>query len=303
MVAFLRIIKFAFQNFFRSFWLSIITITILVLTLFSINILVVLNYLTNTAIVAVEQKIDVSVYFNPNASDEAVKNVRSYLLGLSQVKDVKYVSREEALENFRAEHGDNEEIMASLEELEDNPLGAVLIIKTHHPDSYPFVLETLENPEFTEFIQDKNFDDHEEVISKIDNITNQVRTFGIILSGIFVIIAILIVINTIRVEIYVHREEIAIMKLVGASNSFVRGPFLAGGVLYAFVAVAVIVGIMYPLAYFAGPYIAAFFETESISLVNYFNENFLLIFGTQFVVLAFLNIVSTSFALTRYLKV
>jgi len=275
----------------------------LVLTLFSINILVVLNYLTGTAINAVQDKIDVSVYFNPETSEDAINNVRSYLISLSQVKDVKYVSREEALENFQNEHGDNEEIMASLDELGENPLGAVLVIKAHDTDSYPFILETLDNPEFTEFIQDKNFDDHEEVIERIDVITNQIRTFGIILSAIFIVIAILIVINTIRVEIYVHREEIAIMKLVGASNSFVRGPFLAGGVLYALIATLVIIAIMYPLAYFTEPYLAGFFETEAFGLVDYFNSNFLLIFGTQFLALAILNIISTSFALTRYLKV
>lgn len=299
----LRIIKFAFQNFFRNFWLSIITITILVLTLFSINILVLLNFLTNTAISSVQEKIDVSVYFYPETLEESVQNVRSYLIGLSQVRDVKYISREEALEKFRENHGENESIITSLEELEENPLGATLIIKTHNPNDYPFVLETLDNPEFTPFVQDKNYDDHKEIIERIDLITDRVRNFGIILSGIFVMIAVLIVINTIRVAIYTHREEIGIMKLVGASNWFVRMPFLAEGVLYAFLATLVIVGIIYPVSFFAEPYVSGFFDTESVGMIDYLNHNFLWIFVTQFVALSVLNIISTGFALGRYLKV
>ncbi|NIP32372.1 FtsX-like permease family protein [Candidatus Saccharibacteria bacterium] len=299
----LRIIKFAFQNFFRNFWLSIITITILVLTLFSINILVLLNFLTSTAISSVQEKIDVSVYFYPEAAEESVQNVRSYLIGLSQVRDVKYISREEALEKFRENHGENESIISSLEELEENPLGATLVIKTHNPNDYPFVLETLDNPEFTQFVQDKNYDDHKEIIERIDRITDRVRNFGIILSGIFVMIAVLIVINTIRVAIYTHREEIGIMKLVGASNWFVRMPFLAEGVLYAFLATLVIIGIIYPLSFFAEPYISGFFETESVGMIDYLNHNFLWIFVTQFVAMSVLNIISTGFALGRYLKV
>jgi len=299
----LRIIKFAFQNFFRNFWLSIITITILVLTLFSINILVLLNFLTNTAISSVQEKIDVSVYFYPETLEESVQNVRSYLIGLSQVRDVKYISREEALEKFRENHGENDSIITSLEELEENPLGATLIIKTHNPNDYPFVLETLDNPEFTPFVQDKNYDDHKEIIERIDLITDRVRNFGIILSGIFVMIAVLIVINTIRVAIYTHREEIGIMKLVGASNWFVRMPFLAEGVLYAFLATLVIVGIIYPVSFFAEPYVSGFFDTESVGMIDYLNHNFLWIFVTQFVALSVLNIISTGFALGRYLKV
>jgi cell division transport system permease protein len=299
----LRIIKFAFQNFFRNFWLSIITITILVLTLFSINILVLLNFLADTAISSVQDKIDVSVYFYPEVSEESVRNVRSYLVGLSQVRDVKYVSREEALEKFRGNHEDNESIVTSLEELEENPLGATLVIKTHSPDDYPFVLETLDNPEFTSFIQDKNYDDHKEIIERIDRITDRVRNFGIILSGIFVMIAVLIVINTIRVAIYTHREEIGIMKLVGASNWFVRMPFLAEGVLYSFLATLAIVAIVYPVSFFAEPYVSGFFDTESVGMIAYLNHNFLWIFVTQFVALSVLNIISTGFALGRYLKV
>ncbi|MDD4995627.1 MAG: permease-like cell division protein FtsX [Patescibacteria group bacterium] len=302
MISFFRIIKFAFQNFWRNFWLSIITISILVLTLFTINIFVTMNFLTQTAVSAVQSKIDVSVYFNPEASEDAVKNVRSYLLGLSQIKDVTYISADEAIAKFRAEHEDNAEIMASLEELEQNPLGATLVIKANNPDDYPFILETLNNPEFTSYIQDKNFDDHKTIIDRIDSITGKLQKSALVLSGLFMLIAILIVMNTIRVAIYTHREEIGIMKLVGASNWFVRLPFLVESVMYSLFATGIIVGIVYLSVLFTEPYLSSFFEGP-IGLLNYFNANFVLIFVGQFIGMSIICILSTSMALGKYLKV
>lgn len=303
MVKFLRIIKFAFQNFFRNFWLSFITISILILTLVTVNILIVMNFLANTAVESVQEKIDVSVYFNPDASDEAVQNVRSYLFSLSQVKDVKYISKEEALENFRSVHDDNDSIVTTLEELEENPLGATLIIKAHNSEDYPFILETLDNPEFTSYIEDKNYDNHKEIIEKIDYLTGRVRTFGVIISAVFVMIAVLIVINTIRVAIYTHREEIGIMKLVGASNWFVRMPFLVEAVLYSLLATLLIIGLVYPLAYVLEPSLSQYFDMANIGLLDYYNNNFVWIFVGQFAAMCALTIISTGFALGKYLKV
>lgn len=302
-ISILRVIKFAFQNFRRNIWLSVITITILVLALVSINILVVLNFLAQTATAQVQEKVDVSVYFKEDASEEVVKNVRTYLLGLSQVKDVKYISRDQALENFKNLHSDNESIMTSLEELEQNPLGATLVIKARQPSDYPFILETLDNPEFITYIDDKNYDDHEEVIRKIDNISSRVQRFGIVTSLIFIVIAILIVVNTIRVAIYTHREEIGIMKLVGASNWFIRSPFLAEGVIYAAISLVILVALIYPVIVFSSPYVNGFFDGNDVGMVDYFNNNFFYIFGIELAALALLNVLSAGFALGRYLKV
>jgi cell division transport system permease protein len=302
-VSIFRIKKLAVQNFWRNIWLSLVTVTILILTLVSINILVVLNFLAQQAVASVEDKVDVSVYFKSEVSEGTVQDVRSYLLGLSQVKDVKYISRERALENFKTLHDDNEAIMVSLDELGENPLGATLVVKAYDPNDYPFILETLDSPQFTSFIEDKNYDDHKEVIQRIDNISSRVQRFGIAISGIFVCIAVLIVVNTIRVAIYTHREEIGIMKLVGASNWFIRSPFLAEGVIYAFLAIIILAGLIYPALILSEPYINGFFDGAEVGLVSYFNNNFLFIFGAEFIALAFLNVVSASFALGRYLKV
>jgi len=124
-----RTFKFAWQSFFRNIWLSIATVIILVLTLFSITIVAGVNVIAEKAIESVQDKIDVSVYFKSNVEEKEILNVRYRLEELSQVKLVTYVSKEEALEKFKAKHSDNPVILESLDQLEENPLSATLIVK------------------------------------------------------------------------------------------------------------------------------------------------------------------------------
>src|SRR3990167_8323917 len=119
----IRVIKFAFQDFFRNFWLSLVTLTILVLALIAVNVLIVFNVVTKEAIRVIEDKIDVTVYFRSDIKDDQILNVQQYLLGQDAVAEVNYISRDQALKAFREKHRDNERIIASIEAIDTNPLG------------------------------------------------------------------------------------------------------------------------------------------------------------------------------------
>lgn len=298
-----RTIKFAFQSFFRNFWLSVVTIIILVLTIFSVTTVAGINYIAEKAIESVKDKIDVSVYFKPEVESGEVINVRYRLEELSTVKEVTYVSREEALDKFKEKHKDDPVILESIDQLEENPLSATLIIKAKTIDDYPSILLFLDDPDYGELIQDKNFDDNEKVISQLSTLSNKIETIGIIISIIFVVIAVLIVFNTIRINIYTHREEIGIMKLVGATNWFVRAPFLVESLIYAVLAVMICLAILYPLLGLVAPQVNNFFEGYSLDLVSYFNSNFWQIIGYQLAFSVLLSILSSSIAVGRYLRV
>lgn len=295
--------KFSVQNFFRNFWLSFITITIFVLTLITVNTVLIINVMADAALRSVEEKVEVSIYFTPEASEDLVKSVQGYLLGLGQVRDAIFISSEDSLDIFRERHAGNPVILDSLEEVEGNPFGHALIISARSPEDFDFILESVETPEFSPFIKETDQTDYQAIIENIRTLSSRVRLGGIILAGFFSLVAILIIFNTIRVAIYVHRDEIGIMKLVGANDWFVRGPFLLEAVFYSTIATAIIVGAVFASLGALDPWMAQYFGDIEVNLRQYFVDNWLLIFGSQFAALTVLSLVTTYLAMRRYLRV
>lgn len=301
-LSFLRIIKFGLQDIFRNFWLSLVTITIIVLALFSINMLLLVDMATGSAISVVKEKIDVSLYLKPDAVEEKILALKSEISNFSQVKEVKYISKAEALESFKAKRQSNPEILEALKILGKNPLSPTLIIKSKDIEQYDALITNL-NKIDSDIIESRNFDDHKASLIKINNISRKINEIGVLVSFIFVVITLLVVFNAIRVAIYTHKREIGIMRLVGASNWFVRSPFLVSAIIYALLGVLIIIAIFYPFLMLIQPYIATFFTGHEISLTGYFNDNFLNIFGLEFLGAVLINILASYTAIRRYSKV
>ncbi len=297
-----RLVKFALQSALRNFWLSFVTTTVMLLTLITINAVLILNVLAETTIRSVEQSVQVEIFFNQGTSNDIQAAVRGYLLGLPQVRDVSVIEAEASLENFKRLHADDPEILAALEEVGGNPIGDSLLISAHDPEDFPFILEAVQSPEFTPYIKETNFADHALVITKLSNFAEKVRWGGFGLAAFFALIAMLIVFNTIRVAIYVHRDEIAVMKLVGAKNWLVRGPFLLEAMLYSFAATVLVAGLVALVLTTLEPSISRFFSGVDINLSDYFWVQAPLIFGSQFALLALLSMVTTWMAMRKYLK-
>ncbi|MFA6215221.1 MAG: permease-like cell division protein FtsX [Patescibacteria group bacterium] len=300
--SFYRILIFAWQSFWRNIWLSVATITIIILAVFSVNFLIVVKAITDMATEVVKNKVDVSVYFRPDTTESQVLEVKTYLSSLTQVKEINYVSQADALEAFRQKHQQDITIIQSLEELKDNPIGATLQIKAKNLDDYKSIVEVLDNSKYKDLIADKNFDDNQVYIAKIKNFSDNVGKIGLITAGVFILVALLIVFNTIRVAIYTHRQEINVMKLVGATNWFIRAPFLVEAIFYALIACFISILLLYPILNLIQPYLNSFFLTEEFSIINYFNGNFWQIFGLELLSVIFLNIISSSIAMRKYLR-
>ena len=298
----LRIIKFAFQNFYRNFWLALVTITMLVVTLFSITTLITLNVVTDQVVKSIEDKIDISIYFKSNIEEVDILKAKAELSNLNEVEGVTLVSKEEALIIFKEEHENDPTILSSVEELNENPLPNFLIVKARNPDSYPKILEVLNKEEYNKIIERRDFDDHEVIINKITSTKDKVKKLGFIIIGIFSFIAALIVFNTVRIAIYTHRDEIKIMKLVGATNWFIRSPFLLEEVFYALISSLILVSLFYPLLDFIQPHFNYFLEYD-FDLISYFKNNFFFIFGLEFLAIVAINIVSSFIAMKKYLEV
>jgi cell division transport system permease protein len=297
-----RVLKFAMQDLWRNFWLSFATITLLVITFISFNILLSLNYLAKKVTQNIENRIDVSIYFTPEATDEQVSGVKTFLESLTGVASVQLVSREEAIQQFRERHKDDAEILSSLDELDKNPLGATVIVKAKTINDYGTILSAIDSEPYKDLIQDKNFADHRVLIERLGRWTDKIRNAAMILSLIFIIIVVMIVFNTVRMAIYTHREEIGIMKLVGASNWFVRAPYILESVILAVISVGIAITLTYLMTEFSRVALTQFFEDPSINLTAYFNANFFKIFGLELALMVCLTALGSFTAMGRYLK-
>ena len=220
-----RVIKFSLQDIGRNVWLSLVTIIILILALFTVNMLLVVKVVGDTAVDAIKEKIDVNLFLKSTAGEDEILALKTKLANLNEVKSVEYISKTEALSFFREKHENNPEILESLRELGSNPLAPTLIIKPSNLDSFDSLTNKI-NAFDDEIIESRNFTNYELMLEKINNITTKATDAGIFLSSIFILITILVIYNSVRIAIYTHRHQITIMKLVGASNSFIQMPFL-----------------------------------------------------------------------------
>ncbi|MCK4744729.1 ABC transporter permease [Candidatus Parcubacteria bacterium] len=299
--SFFRIIKFAFQNFYRNFWLAIVTITILVVTLFSITALIILNVISTQAVKSIEDKIDISIYFKTEAKDMQIVKTRSELLSLKEVKEVNLIDREQAMAFFKERHKDDPTILESVEILKENPFNSVLVVKAKNSEDYPEILKSLDKEEYNKIIEKKDFSDHKIIINKISAIKTKIEKTGLFVIAFFALIAALIVFNTVRIAIYTHRNEIKIMKLVGAGNWFIRAPFLVEELFYAIISFLILIAVFYPAIDFLQPHLNYFLEYD-FDLISYFKANFVLIFGLEFLAIIIINALSSFVAMKKYLK-
>ncbi len=275
---------------------------ILLFSLFSITSLITLNVVSDQVIKSIEDKIDVSVYFKQEVDESQILRVKADLSTLDEVKKLTFVNKDEALDLFRDKHKDDSAIISSVDELDENPLPNFLIIKAADTSGYPVILKVLEKDKHNKIIERMDFDDHEVVIGKIALIKDRVSKLGIIIIAIFSFIASLIVFNTVRIAIYTHRSEIRIMKLVGATNWFIRAPFLFEEAFYALLSCFILISLFYPLLTFIQPHFNYFLEYD-FDLISYFKDNFFYIFGLEFVVIVGINILSSFVAMKKYLRV
>jgi len=302
MIAFLRAIKFALQDIARNVSLSFMTVFVLVLMLLSINTVFVVRILTTEVTNAVKQQIDVSIYFDHEVTDQEVEEVRNYVGAFPEVTDSVFFDRGEVLEQFKQQYADNPDIILSIEELGENPLGPTLVVKTREPSDYKKIITALSVPEYENIIEAKTFADTEIAIDKINNVTQQLERFSLGLSIFFGIVAFLIIFNTIRIAIFTQRIEISIKKLVGATNWFIRGPYLIEAAIFSVLSVFITYAMVYIVAGLMDPYVSVILETEAF-LTNYFLSNILMLVGIQFLIVLVLTVFSSILAMRRHLRV
>lgn len=268
--------------------------------LFVMGNLIFVSAFAATALKMFQSKIDVTVYFTTDAPEDQILAVRKEIEGISHVTEVSYVSKDKALADFREQHKTNAFIATALDEIGDNPLEPSLNIKADDPLHYAAISDFLLKKNYP--IVDKiNYFENKEVIERLSAIMGSVRGAGAIVALVLAFVAILVTFNTIRLAIYTVREEIGIMRLVGATQWFIRGPFLVTGMLYGVSAAVVVTLLFFPLTWMASPHVMLLlpgFDLFHYFLSN-FTEFFIIMLGSSMV----LGVLSSSIAMRKYLKV
>lgn len=301
-----RIIRTGFLSFWRNSFVSLSSILVMTVTLFTIGALIFTSVILGSVLTDLKSKVDVNVYFVTSAPEDGITKVRSSLEKMPEVASVEYVSREQAVADFKEKHKDDYLTLQALDELPDNPLGARLNIVAKDPSQYEAIVKTLEDKNAlssagASIIDKVNYRQNKIVIDRLTQIITGAKQIGFALAVVLMLISLLITFNTIRLVIYMSREEIAIMRLVGASNMYIRGPFVVGGMIYGFISALIAMALFYPVTLWLGGTTTEFFGGVNLFeyYVKHFFEMFLLLLGTG----ALLGAISSFLAVRKYLKV
>jgi cell division transport system permease protein len=299
-----RTIRSGYNNFKRSGFTSFASTLMMVVTLFVITSLIFIQVALQSSLNEVKEKVDVTVYFTPGASEEEIFEVKDALANLPEIKDITYTSDIEALDKFKEKHSNDYLTLQALDELNENPLGATLNIKAKDPSKYENISEyfvdsnSLSKGALT-IIDKVDYRNNKVVIDRLNSIIDGAGKLGFALSFVLVLISITITFNTIRLIIYMSRDEINVMRLVGAGKKYVQGPFIVSGILVGLIASVVTIIMFIPISIWLGNEMTDFI---GVNLFNYFKTNFIEIFAILLITGVLLSGISSYLAVMRYLN-
>ncbi len=276
------------------------TIFVIVMAISLINALFIFQGAVQFLISGLREKVDVSVYFNEDVLEEEILEIKKEIANVPDVKDIRYVSREMASENFIQRYKDNLVLMEALEIVEDNPFLASLNIKMEEPSQYDTMTKFVED-KYQDKIYKVNYYQNKQVIEKLFSISSDIKKFGAIFSLFLSILAILVSFNTIRLAIHNVKEEIEIQRLVGASNWFIRGPFMIQGIIAGVFATAISFVCFAASFYFLNPGLKNLFL--GFDFFAYFLNNFYVIIAISLICGVGIGVLSSLIAMRKYLRI
>ena len=303
MTTFLRIWRTGFRNIFRNAWLSTAATAIMVVTLLIMTFFAFSTVFVRKQVAQVRQKIDLSVFISDDATQDQITELQSKINGLSNVNSVDYVSKADALNRLASSSSEGQKLAQSAQSI-GNPLPASFEVKLTNIDGIGQTNSDIHGLEEAKIVSDTSYDNRDEnrqgVVENVIKISNAVSRIGLVLSVVFLVIALLIIFNTIRMAIFTSREEVEIMKLVGATKWFIRGPFLVEGSLYGIFGTVIALVLLVPFSRAVSSFLIE--KLGAGPTLDYFGAHFGLIALGMLVLGVFIGVISSWLALMRYLK-
>ncbi len=299
-----RIIKAGFINFTRGGLVSFAAVLVVTITLSVITFIILLQAALYFSLNVIKDKVDVTIYFTVDAPESKILLFKESLLKLPEVRDVSYTSATEALSLFRARHENDYPTIAALDEIGINPLGAYLNVKAKEISQYESIASFMKSDSglvlgTTSIIDKVNYYQNKLVIDRLNAIISGAQKLGFLITLILIIITIIITFNTIRLTIFIAKEEIGVMRLVGASKMRVRGPFMVEGVIYGIIATAITLILFWPITAWLGRNMTDFL---GLNVYDYYVSNFFQIFAIILLSGILFGVISSFLAVRKYLN-
>ncbi len=300
-----RTLRAGFISFWRNGYVSLASVLVMTVTLTIISSIIFVGALLNSTLEGIKEKVDINVYFVKSASEEDIALLQKSLSSIPEIATIDYVSSEEALSEFRKRHQEDEPTLRALDELGSNPLGASFNIKAKDPSQYETIVKFLDDQKDSNqagdgIIDRINYAKNKQAIDALNKIIVASNRLGSIVIGFFVLVSILITFNTIRLAIYIFREEISVMRLVGASEMYIRGPFVTVGIMYGAVSGLITLLLLYPVTYWIGPTTADI--GTGLNVFNYYIAQFSFFFSVIIGSGIVLGAISSYLAVRKYLR-
>ena len=296
-----RVFRLGWEKFSRdksSTWAALIVTAVVV---FMFSSLLFLQGMSAFLVSRLESSVDVSVYFAEDTSEEDILLLRERLLEIPEVKDAVYVSKDKAIGEFVALHKNDQLIVDALETIGTNPLLASLNILAKDSSQYPKIAQFLEQETFSNIVERVDYKDRQNVIQRMQKLTRGIRLVVLVVSMGLALIAVLVAFNTIRLTIYNSRDEIEVMRLVGASNSFIQGPFVVQGIMVGVFGALLTFLFLFFLSWFAGARFESFLS--GFNLFEYFTSSLFLFLALELGVGIGLGVISSLIAIQKYLRI
>lgn len=264
-----RVFKLGITNFWRNRWLSLAASLMIMLTLLTMGIFALLNIFVNSTADGIKDRIDISVYFYENATEAQIKDLQYTLANRSDVKRVTYISKEDALAAWQARAINSK--VKNLITKDENPLPRSLQVKATDPEQLESIANAISAETYKPYVRQVSYQETKDTIDKLINVTKFIRRLGWTLTVFLLLISLVVILNTIRLAIFTRRDEIEVMRLVGANNAFIRLPFSIEAVLYGAAGALLAYLLVALLMTYFGPRLAAYFsDLAAASTENYF---------------------------------
>ncbi len=299
-----RIIKAGFLNFTRNSLVSWAAVLVMTITLSVLTFIILLNVILNASLNQIKDKVDVAIYFNTGVSEDRILSFKESLEKIPEVDSIAYTSAEESLALFRERHANDYTTIQALDELRSNPLGASLNIKAKEVSQYEGIANFLKSDNAlalgSSSIVDKvNYYQNKVVIERLNYIIRGAQRLGFLITVLLIIISIIITFNTIRLTIFISKEEIGVMRLVGASKMRVRGPFMVEGAMYGFISTVITLILFLPISAWLGKNMTNFL---GLNVYDYYISNIFQIFILVLLSGVVLGSISSFLAVRKYLN-